>query len=130
MSCSLNAACRNPSTISRHGRVEGSSSPVDLGKLRLAVRPQVFVAKAPYDLEVFIEARNHQDLFEELRRLGQRIKRSRIYAAWNQVVARASGVERVMNGVSISKNLCRPDAGEWPTRLVPQLDIELHLRTA
>jgi len=42
---------------------------IELGEFRLAVGAQVFVAEAAHDLIVAIEARHHQQLLEELRRL-------------------------------------------------------------
>ncbi|MNL27996.1 hypothetical protein D3C87_1496250 [compost metagenome] len=47
---------------------------VDLGKFRLTVCAQVFITEAFYDLVVAIEARHHQQLFEQLRRLWQRVE--------------------------------------------------------
>jgi len=44
---------------------------VDLGELGLPVLAQIFVAEAADDLEVAIEPRHHEELLEELRRLGQ-----------------------------------------------------------
>ena len=60
-----------------------------MGKLRLAVGPQVFVAETAHDLEVTLVTGHHQDLFENLRRLWQCIKLARIDPAGNQIVARA-----------------------------------------
>ena len=42
---------------------------IDLCELRLAVGAQVLIAKALHDLEIFFETGNHQNLFEQLRRL-------------------------------------------------------------
>ena len=39
---------------------------IDLGKFRLPVSAQVFVPEAAHDLKIFIKARNHQNLFEQL----------------------------------------------------------------
>ena len=47
---------------------------INLRKLRLAVRAQVLVAKTPDDLEITVEAADHEDLFEKLRRLRQRVE--------------------------------------------------------
>ncbi len=43
---------------------------VELGELQLAVRSEVLVAIAAGDLEVALHSRDHQQLFEQLRRLG------------------------------------------------------------
>ena len=45
---------------------------VDLREFGLTVGAQIFVAEALDDLVVAIEARHHQQLLEELRRLRQR----------------------------------------------------------
>src|SRR5262245_23019632 len=62
---------------------------VNLGKLRLSICAQVLVAEAARDLEIAVEPRDHQNLLEQLRRLRQRIKRSLLHAARNEIVARA-----------------------------------------
>src|SRR5882762_7072386 len=62
---------------------------VELRELRLAVGAQVFVAKAFDDLEVAVHPADHQNLFENLGRLRQRVKLARMHAAGNQIVARA-----------------------------------------
>ena len=64
---------------------------VDLRELGLTIRAQVFVAETADDLDVAIHARDHQDLFEELWRLRQRKKLSRLNARRDDVVARAFG---------------------------------------
>ncbi len=67
----------------------------------LAVGAQVFIAEAADDLEIAVEAANHQDLFEELRRLRQRVEMAWMQAAGHQVVARAlrrrAGHERCLD---------------------------------
>ena len=64
---------------------------VDLGELGLAILAQVLVAEAADDLEVAIEARHHEELLEELRRLGQGVELARGKARRHQEVARAAG---------------------------------------
>ena len=59
---------------------------IDLCEFRLAVRTEVFIPKAPDDLKVPVKPRDHQNLFKQLRGLGQGIKMTRIDPAWNQVV--------------------------------------------
>ena len=49
------------------------------------------VAEAAGDLEVAVEAGDHEDLLEDLRRLGQSVKAAGVDAAGNEVVARALG---------------------------------------
>src|SRR3546814_15828673 len=48
-----------------------------------------FVTKARRDLEIAIEARNHKELLEHLRRLRQRVEFTRMHAAGHQIVTRA-----------------------------------------
>ena len=47
---------------------------VDLGELRLSVRPQILVPVAAGDLEIAVITRAHEQLLEQLGRLGQRVK--------------------------------------------------------
>ena len=69
--------------------IEERSLDVELGEFRLPVRAQIFVPKTAHDLIVALEARNHQQLLVNLRRLRQREKFSRMGAAGHQVIARA-----------------------------------------
>src|SRR5262249_32142211 len=62
---------------------------IDLRELRLAVGTEIFVAEAAHDLEILVEAGDHQDLLEQLRRLRQRVKLAGINSAGDQVVASA-----------------------------------------
>ncbi len=50
---------------------------VELGEVGLAVGALLLVAKAARDLVVALEPADHQQLLEELRRLGQRVERTR-----------------------------------------------------
>ncbi|CAB4869921.1 unannotated protein [freshwater metagenome] len=61
---------------------------VELGELRLTIRAEVLVAVAPGNLEVPLHAGHHEQLLEELRRLGQRIPVARLQAYRHQEVAR------------------------------------------
>ena len=70
----------------REGHLE-----VDLGELGLAVGAQVLVAEAAGNLEVAVEAGDHEDLLEDLRRLGERIEVAGMDAAGNEIIARALG---------------------------------------
>jgi hypothetical protein len=82
-------AVRKPS-VTRVHLGEGHLQ-VDLGELGLAVGAQVFVAEAARDLEVAVEAGDHEDLLEDLRRLGKRIEAAGVDAAGDEIVARALG---------------------------------------
>ena len=54
---------------------------VELGELGLAVAAQVLVAEAARDLEVAVDARDHEDLLELLGALRQRVDRARAAGA-------------------------------------------------
>ncbi len=56
-----------------------------------AIGPPILVTKAGRDLEITIESRDHQQLLELLRSLGQGIELARVNAAWHEIVARAFG---------------------------------------
>src|SRR5436190_6065308 len=62
---------------------------VYLRELRLAVNSQVLIPEAARDLEIAIEARDHEQLLVQLRRLRQRVEFARVNAARDQIVARA-----------------------------------------
>ncbi len=64
---------------------------VELRKLRLAVGAQVFIAETTSNLKVFIQTGNHAQLLEQLWRLRQGEKLTRLHARGNDVVARAFG---------------------------------------
>src|SRR5690606_11870585 len=61
---------------------------VKLGELRLAVGALVLVAEAAGDLEVTLEAGDHEQLLELLRALRESVELAGMYAAGHQVVAR------------------------------------------
>ena len=64
---------------------------VDLREFGLTVSAEVLVSEAARDLEVAVEAGQHQKLLIELRRLRQSVELARVYAARHEVVARALG---------------------------------------
>ncbi len=55
---------------------------VDLREFQLPVGALVFVAETAGELKIFLHAADHQDLFELLRRLRQRVKRCPVRAGW------------------------------------------------
>ncbi len=61
---------------------------IHLGEFRLAIGAQVLVPEALGDLEVAIHPRHHQQLLEQLRRLGKCKKLALVRAARHQVVPR------------------------------------------
>ena len=64
---------------------------VELGELGGAVGAQVFVAVAAGQLEIAVQSGHHQQLFELLRRLRQRVGLARVVTAGHHEVARALG---------------------------------------
>jgi hypothetical protein len=64
---------------------------VDLGELRLAIEAQILVAEAAHDLEVAVVARDHQELLEDLRRLGQGVEPAGVEPRRHQEVAGPAG---------------------------------------
>ena len=73
------------------GLVDEAHLEVELGELRLAVAAEVLVAEAARDLEVAIDARDHQQLLELLRALRQRVDVARLEPARDEEVAGALG---------------------------------------
>ena len=61
---------------------------IDLGEFWLTVSTQVFVAETFDYLIVAIETGHHQQLFEQLWRLWQRVEFAFMYAGWDQIIAR------------------------------------------
>src|SRR5205085_12445888 len=62
---------------------------IQLRELRLTIRAKVFVAEAARDLVVLVESRDHANLFEDLRRLRQRVEPARVESRRHDIVARA-----------------------------------------
>ena len=62
---------------------------IDLRELRLPVRPQILIAKTPRDLEILLQPRHLQQLLVLLRRLRQRVKRTRRQPRRHQEIPRA-----------------------------------------
>jgi len=104
---------------------------VDLGKFRLAVGAQIFVAEAFGNLVVAVEVGHHQQLFEQLRRLRQREEFAGIHARRYQVIARAFrrglGQHRRFD---IDEAEFVEELAHFHRHLVAQAQIVLHLRTA
>jgi hypothetical protein len=71
--------------------VEERGLDIELGEFGLAVGAQVLVAETARDLVVAVQARHHQQLLEQLRRLRQRVELAREVARRHQVVAGAFG---------------------------------------
>ena len=100
---------------------------INLGEFGLTIGAQVFVAETANDLKILVEARDHENLLEKLGRLRQRIKRSGLDAAGNEVVPRAfgsgAGHERRLN---FEEALGSQVIADSQCDLMPQLNVELH----
>ncbi len=100
---------------------------VDLGEFGLAIGAQIFVAEAADDLKIFIEARDHQNLLEQLRRLRQGVKHAGLDAAGDEIIAGAfgggAGHER---GFDFEEALGCEVVADGERDFVTQFDIGLH----
>ena len=104
---------------------------VQLGELRLPVRPQVFVAEAPGHLHVAVIAGNHQNLLVKLRRLRQRVELARMHAAGHQVVAGPLGRAAAQHrGFDFQKAQLVEVVAHQLGHPVPQLEHLLHAGAA
>src|SRR5205085_7042651 len=56
---------------------------------RTAIRAAILITKARRDLKITVEARNHDELLELLRRLWQRIKLARVQTRRHEEIPRA-----------------------------------------
>ena len=100
---------------------------INLRKFRLAVSAQVFVTEAANDLKIFVEARDHQNLLEQLWRLRQCVEGAGLYSTGNKVVARAFRGRPGHEGrLDLEKALRRQVAADRHGYLMTQFDIELH----
>ncbi len=128
----VKAASRKPSTtpwiVSSVGKRELQ---VDLGELRLAVGAQILVAEAARNLEVAVEAADHQQLLEDLRRLRQCVELAGMDAARDEVIARALGRRaRHVRRLNLVEALARKIVADGQCDAVAHLDVGVHLRTA
>ena len=104
---------------------------VDLRELGLAVGAQILVAIALADLVVAVEARHHQHLLEQLRRLRQRVEHAVVDARRHEEFARALGcglVER--RRLDVDEAQCVEVLARRHRRAVAQHHVLLHLRPA
>jgi hypothetical protein len=98
---------------------------------KLAIGAQIFVAEAASDLEVAVEAGDHQDLFEDLRRLRQRVEFAGMHAAGNQKIARAFGRGFGQNRrFDLEKALLAEALADRQRNFVAQAEVVLHLGPA
>jgi hypothetical protein len=102
---------------------------VDLREFGLPVGAQIFVPETADNLEILLVPRHHQQLFEDLRRLRQRIEIARLHAARHQVIARAlrrrAGHERRFD---FEKALAVEKLARGVGNFGAQNDIGLHAR--
>src|SRR6266508_1458521 len=102
---------------------------VELGDLLDPVRAQVFIPEAACDLVVAIEAGDHEQLLEDLRRLRQREEAARLQPARHDEVARALGgrlEEDRRFDIREAISLHHPTDRRDETRA--QAEVALHLR--
>jgi hypothetical protein len=71
------------------GHLREADLEVDLGEVGLTVGAEVFVAEAAGDLEVAVEAGDHEELLEDLRRLRKSEEVAGVDARRHKVVTRA-----------------------------------------
>src|SRR6202042_3493461 len=64
---------------------------IDLREFELTVGAKVFIAEAARDLKIAVEPADHKNLLEDLWRLRQRVKLTRMHAARYQEIARTFG---------------------------------------
>ena len=89
-----------------------------------AVGARVFIAEAGGDLEILVEARDHDQLLELLRRLRQRVELARMQARGHQEVARAFGRgSRDDRRLEFGEALVPHPVADRPHHLRPQHDI-------
>ena len=102
---------------------------IDLRELGLAIRAQVFVAETLHDLVVAVEAGDHQQLLEKLRRLRKREKVTRMHARRHQIVARAFGRRaREHRRLDVDEAFAVEELAHRHRRAVAQAQVLLHLR--
>ena len=102
---------------------------VELHELELPVGAQVFVAQAARDLEVAVEATDHQQLLEQLRALRQRIERAGPQARRHDEVARAFRRRRDQHrGLDLDEVLRRHRLAHRAVHARTQAQVALHRR--
>ena len=128
----LEARCQRAFDNLEHERRRGKRHlQVHLRKLELAIGAQRLVAEATRDLHIAIEAGDHQDLLEDLRRLRQRVELARVHARGHQEVARPFGRRLGQNRrFDLVKPLRVEVLPESHRDAVPQPDVVLQLRAA
>ncbi len=104
---------------------------VELGEFGLAVGAQILVAEAFHDLEIAVEAANHQDLLEDLRRLRQRVELAVMHAAGDEIIARAFGSGAGEHGgFNFDEAHFVHDLADFENDFVAQREIAMRLQAA
>ena len=104
---------------------------VDLGEFRLAVGAQVFIAETFGDLEISVVAADHEELLEELRRLGECIELAGVHSGGHHEVACALGSGLHENrGFDFQEALRVEITTDFESHLMAQLEILAHAGTA
>ena len=104
---------------------------VELGELRLAVGSQVLVAEAAGDLEVAVEAGDHQQLLVELGRLRQGVEMPRVHPAGNQEVTGTLGSAAAQDGrLDLEEVLLAQDVAHELAKAVADDEDPLHVGPA
>ena len=104
---------------------------IDLRELKLAVGALVLIAEAAGDLEVAIEAGDHEDLLEDLRRLWERVELAWMDAAGDKKIASAFGCGFVEDGrFYLEEALLREAFAHGARDFVAQPEVALHLGAA
>ena len=104
---------------------------IDLGEFGLTVGAQIFVAEALGDLVVTVIPRHHEQLLEQLGRLGQRKKLTVVHPAGHQVVARA--FRRALGehgGFDVDKTMGVQKLANLHRHFVAQHEVFLHVGAA
>ena len=95
---------------------------VELGELGLAVRAVVLVAVAPGDLEVTLEAGDHEQLLEQLWRLRQRVPRPGMQPRRNQEVAHLGRRPGQRRSLDLDESLGQEEVARRLADLRPQAE--------
>ena len=104
---------------------------IDLREFGLTVGAQVFVAEALGDLVVTVVAGDHQQLLEQLWRLGQRKELAIVHTAGDQVIACAFGRALGQHGrFDVDETMLVQKLAHFHGHFVAQHQVVLHVRTA
>src|SRR6266511_2505292 len=104
---------------------------VELSQLLQPVGAWVLVAEAARDLVVALEARDHEQLLCDLRRLRQRVEPPRLQARGHDEVARSFGRRLPEHrSLDVDETLALHFLADDPYELRPDADVPLHVPAA